>query len=127
MKRAFTLLEVMVALAIFALTALATLHVASVSLRNSQLLEDKMVAGWLADNQMALLYLMPAALRRLPQTGQSDMAGGRWYWQSVPVASDSDLLQAIEVQVSRDPTFTRTEIARRAWFVAADNEAQNAL
>lgn len=121
MKRAFTLLEVMVALAIFALTALATMHVASVSLRNSQALQEKMVAGWVADNQLALLYLMPARQRILPQSGQSKMAGATWYWKSAPVATSGNLLQAIEVEVSEDPTFSRTQLSRRAWFAAAEN------
>ncbi|MGP3592338.1 type II secretion system minor pseudopilin GspI [Vagococcus sp. WN89Y] len=122
MKRAFTLLEVMVALAIFALTALATMHVASVSLRNTQLLQEKMVAGWVADNQMALLALMPAHKRILPQTGQSEMAGTTWYWKASPVATTGDLLQALEVEVSDDPAFTHTRSALRAWFVAAEDE-----
>lgn len=125
MKRAFTLLEVMVALAIFAIAALATMHVASVSLTNTTLLQEKMVAGWVADNQLALLYLMPARLRALPHSGQSDMAGEVWYWRSAPVATHSDLLQAVEVQVSDEPLFARSLLSRRAWFVAADNEAQS--
>lgn len=125
MKRAFTLLEVMVALAIFAIAALATMHVASVSLRNTTLLQEKMVAGWVADNQTALLYLMPAGQRLLPRSGQSDMAGVTWFWKSAPIATSGNLLQAIEVQVSNEPLFDQPLLTRQAWFVAAENEARN--
>ncbi|GCW92103.1 type II secretion protein GspI [Escherichia coli] len=58
MKRGFTLLEVMLALAIFALAAMAVLQIASGTLSNQQILEEKTVAGWVAENQTALLYLM---------------------------------------------------------------------
>ncbi|MFL9212451.1 type II secretion system minor pseudopilin GspI [Escherichia coli] len=56
MKRGFTLLEVMLALAIFALAATAVLQIASGALSNQQILEEKTVAGWVAENQTALLY-----------------------------------------------------------------------
>ena len=46
MKRGFTLLEVMLALAIFALAATAVLQIASGALSNQQILEEKTVAGW---------------------------------------------------------------------------------
>ena len=54
MKRGFTLLEVMLALAIFALAATAVLQIASGALSNQQVLEEKTVAGWVAENQTAL-------------------------------------------------------------------------
>ncbi len=64
MKRGFTLLEVMIALAIFALAATAVLQIASGALSNQQILEEKTVAGWVAENQTALLYLMTREQRR---------------------------------------------------------------
>lgn len=58
MKRGFTLLEVMLALAIFALAATAVLQIASGALSNQHVLEEKTVAGWVAENQTALLYYL---------------------------------------------------------------------
>ena len=49
MKRGFTLLEVMLALAIFALAATAVLQIASGALSNQHVLEEKTVAGWVAE------------------------------------------------------------------------------
>mgnify|MGYP000078480030 FL=1 len=51
MKRGFTLLEVMLALAIFALAATAVLQIASGALSNQQILEEKTVAGWVAETR----------------------------------------------------------------------------
>ncbi|GCV26239.1 type II secretion protein GspI [Escherichia coli] len=54
MKRGFTLLEVMLALAIFALAATAVLQIASGSLSNQQVLEEKTVTGRGAEKQTGL-------------------------------------------------------------------------
>ncbi|EHX1221234.1 type II secretion system minor pseudopilin GspI, partial [Escherichia coli] len=51
MKRGFTLLEVMIALVIFSLAVMAVLQIASGTLSNQQVLEEKTVAGWVAENQ----------------------------------------------------------------------------
>ncbi len=69
MKRGFTLLEVMLALAIFALAATAVLQIASGALSNQQILEEKTVAGWVAENQTALLYLMTREQRAVRHRG----------------------------------------------------------
>ncbi len=61
MKRGFTLLEVMLALAIFALAATAVLQIASGALSNQQILEEKTVAGWVAKPDRAALPDDPRA------------------------------------------------------------------
>ncbi|MGL5728054.1 MAG: type II secretion system minor pseudopilin GspI, partial [Plesiomonas sp.] len=71
MKRGFTLLEVLVALAVFAVAALAVMQAASGHVRSLSLLEEKLFAGWVAENQQALLALMPASERVREQRGQT--------------------------------------------------------
>ncbi|MGQ7109899.1 type II secretion system minor pseudopilin GspI, partial [Escherichia sp. TWPC-MK] len=95
MKRGFTLLEVMLALAIFALAATAVLQIASGALSNQQILEEKTVAGWVAENQTALLYLMTREQRAVRQQGESDMAGSRWYWRTTPPGAARCLYSAV--------------------------------
>ena len=92
MKRGFTLLEVMLALAIFALAATAVLQIASGALSNQQILEEKTVAGWVAENQTAQLYLMTREQRAVRHQGESDMAGSRWYWRTTPLNTGNVLL-----------------------------------
>ena len=75
MKRGFTLLEVMLALAIFALAATAVLQIASGALSNQQILEEKTVAGWVAENQTALLYLMTREQRAVSQPSRRLFVG----------------------------------------------------
>ena len=57
-NRGFTLLEVLVALAILALVAASILTSASGGLRSAARLEDKTLASWIADNRLAELQLM---------------------------------------------------------------------
>ena len=109
MKRGFTLLEVMLALAIFALAAMAVLQIASGALSNQQILEEKTVAGWVAENQTALLYLMTREQRAVRHQGESDMAGNA-------------LLQAVDIEVSRHEDFSSVIQSRRAWFSAVGGQ-----
>ena len=51
-SRGFTLLEVLVALAIFASVAAAVLTASARSLQNAARLEDKTLAGWIAGKLM---------------------------------------------------------------------------
>lgn len=90
MKRGFTLLEVMLALAIFALAATAVLQIASGALSNQQILEEKTVAGWVTDAagsvKPTMQKLIPADSLRL-----QFYDGTRWQesWssvQAIPVA-----------------------------------------
>ena len=124
MKRGFTLLEVMLALAIFALAATAVLQIASGALSNQQILEEKKktVAGWVAENQTALLYLMTREQRAVRQQGESDMAGSRWYWRTTPLSTGNALLQAVDIEVSLHEDFSSVIQSRRAWFSAVGGQ-----
>ncbi|NWE73800.1 type II secretion system minor pseudopilin GspI [Pseudomonas gingeri] len=64
-ERGFTLLEVMLALAIFGLLAAAVLSASQYVLRQAGTLQERLFASWLADNQLAELRL------------QSSLAPGR--------------------------------------------------
>ncbi|OYJ32950.1 type II secretion system minor pseudopilin GspI [Shigella sonnei] len=119
MKRGFTLLEVMLALAIFALAATAVLQIASGALSNQHV---QTVAGWVAENQTALLYLMTRGQRAVRQQGESDMAGSRWYWRTTPLSTGNALLQAVDIEVSLHEDFSSVIQSRRAWFSAVGGQ-----
>lgn len=120
MKRGFTLLEVMLAVGIFALVSMALLRIASGALKNHHELEDKIIAGMIADNQTALLYLMSPAQRAFRHQGVFEADGRRWHWQTLPVMTGSSLIQAITVEISLTSDYSRVIQSRRAWFSATE-------
>jgi general secretion pathway protein I len=79
--RGFTLLEVMIALAIVALSVGALLGSVSSSASNIIYLHDKTMAEWVALNRLTQIRtwkIMPPEGKR---TGYSDMGGVRWQWE----------------------------------------------
>ncbi len=97
-QRGMTLLEVMVALAIFATAALAVIQAVSQHVNSLNYLEEKTLASMVADNQMAAIYLQSSP--NLNQKGQTQMANRTWYWQVSAVETSNDLLRAMDVSVS---------------------------
>lgn len=118
MSRGFTLLEVMVALVVFSLSSLAVMQVTGVTLRGQKLLEEKMVAGWVADNQIALLFLVSPTERELNRQGELEMAGRIWYWRSKVCPTEGGLLQYGEIDISTRGDFSDILLSRRTWFIA---------
>lgn len=88
----FTLLEVLVALAIFALVAASVLTATARSLQTAARLEDKTLAMWIADNRLAELQLSKTPVADGRDQGEVDFAGRRWQWQSeVQSTSEADM------------------------------------
>lgn len=113
--RGFTLLEVLVALGIFALVAASILTVSSRSLQNAARLEEKTLAMWVADNRMTQMQLaeVPAAEGR--DQGESDFAGRRWEWRSKVAATSEPAMRRVIVLVAlRQERGERLDLEERA-------------
>ena len=96
--RGMTLLEVLVALAIFATAAIAIIRSVSQHINTLSYLEQKTFAAMVVDNQMALQMLKPSSLTA--RSGTEKMAGQTWYWKITPIATTDNLLKAFDVSVS---------------------------
>jgi general secretion pathway protein I len=95
----FTLIEVLVALAVAAIGLAAVLGVVSNSARNATYLRDKTLAGWIALNHITetrLGTLMPAVERT---TGELDYAGQHWKWSQTVTQTDVPGMRRVDVQV----------------------------
>lgn len=99
--RGFTLIEVMVAMVIFAVSAMAVLNATSQNITALGILEEKTLASMVADNQMALL-LLSDAIPSAPQSGTSEMGGREWFWTIKPINTADGMLRAIDVIVWQD-------------------------
>lgn len=114
-SRGFTLLEVLVALAIFALVAASVLGVSARSLQNASRLEDKTLAMWIADNQLTTLQLASEVPAPGNQQGQVEFANRQWQWQSTVETTSEPTMRRITVWVAlRDERGRGGEIKDRA-------------
>ncbi len=94
-----TLLEVLVALAIFATAALSVLRSVTQHINTLSYLEEKTFASMVVDNQMALMMLdkPPTSVKK----GETELAGQTWYWTIAPVKTASDILKSVDVSVAK--------------------------
>ncbi|EEX95122.1 general secretion pathway protein I [Vibrio orientalis CIP 102891 = ATCC 33934] len=97
-RRGFTLLEVLVALAIFATAAIATIRSVSQHINTLNFLEEKTFAAMVADNQMAKVMLSNSKV--VKKKGQETLAEREWFWSIEPVSTSGDMLQAFDVKVA---------------------------
>ncbi len=103
-QRGFTLLEVIVALAVIAFALSAAVSAVSGNTRNAAGLQQRTYAHWVAMNQMAELH----ASRQWPSTrttrGSSLMARHEWYWSmQVSTTPDKNVRRVdITVRVEED-------------------------
>ncbi len=100
-NKGFTLLEVLVALAIVAFALTATIKVTGEAAANASYLQNKTLAHWVALNQLAELHVM----QRWPSpgsrsTGEDEMAGQVWQWEREVIATDVADIRRVEISVS---------------------------
>lgn len=99
--KGFTLIEVMVALSIFGLAALAALQAASGHLVSLSNLQNKTFAQYVASNRIAELSLTPEWPIKDNKKGKAEQAGTVWYWQQQVVETVTPNVVAVTVTVSK--------------------------
>ena len=95
--KGMTLLEVLVALAVFAVAALGVLRSVTQHINTLSYIEEKTFAAMVVDNQLALMYLekSPTSIKK----GEEELAGQTWYWMITPVDTSNDFLKSVDVSV----------------------------
>jgi general secretion pathway protein I len=96
--RGFTLLEVLVALAVLAIGLGAVITAAGQSAGNIRYLRDRTIAGWIAENKLNELLLAQAWPELSNIQGTAAMAGREWRWET-------------RVSNTPDPDMRRLEVA----------------
>jgi general secretion pathway protein I len=95
-----TLIEVLVALAIFATASLSVMSAVTQHTRTLDYLQEKTLAAIVADNQMALAQLQGNVASA--RSGQVEMAGRTWYWKLSPTATLSGYIRSFDISVGLD-------------------------
>ncbi len=101
-KRGFTLIEVMLAMAIFSIAGLALLAAADNNYRHINHLEEQMFANWVAANQLVAVSLEQAWPPKNNRKGDVKMAGRTWFWQQKVIKTEHTKVRAVILEVRRD-------------------------
>ena len=117
----FTLLEVLVALAVVAIALGAAISGGGAQVENAAYLRDKTFAHWVAMNRLAAAELDPAAAAAGTSGGTAEMAGREWRWQLTvrETPARGVLLAEAEVSPLGQP---RAVLARASTYLALVEE-----
>lgn len=98
-KAGFTLIEVMLAMAVFAIAGVALLGVADNNYRHISHLEEQMFANWVASNKLVEVSLDKTWPPKNNRKGKVEMAGRTWYWQQKVIKTTNKELRSLVMEV----------------------------
>ncbi len=116
-QNGFTLLEVLVSLAILTIAMAALVQGAGQNTSNQTYLEERTFAHWVAMNRLAEIRLQKTPLAT-GQTGGTETLGGRdWHWaMDTEETPDGDVLR-VDVHVYRESQAGETPYAQLIGFM----------
>ncbi len=96
----FTLVEVMVALAIIGLSLLAVAAKMGQMIDTANVMRERTYASWIAQNKIAELRLANVLPEVSSSSGEVDYAGSEWGWRAVVSETGVENLFRVDVSVS---------------------------
>jgi general secretion pathway protein I len=118
-ERGFTLVEVVVALAIVAIGMLAVFKTIGDTTHNVTELRDRSFAAWIADNRITEIRIS-GEMPSVEQTaGDVEFAGRRWHLITTVSQTQVQGLRRIDVSVRRDEDPDSASLVNLAGFVGA--------
>jgi general secretion pathway protein I len=97
--RGFTLIEVLVALAILAVALAAAVRSASVAADGTLELKERLLATWVAQNRIAEYAARPVWPEIGTRAGNAEQGGVAFAWRESVTATPNPLFRRVEVQV----------------------------
>lgn len=103
-NKGFTLIEVLVALAVMAITGVAILKVTQEHIMTLTSVQELSIASWVANNQMTETTLKAQIKWPLKNNdkGKVDMAGKTWFWQQTVSKTPDESLFQLTIIVATD-------------------------
>jgi general secretion pathway protein I len=98
-NKGFTLIEVMVALAVFAIAGTALLSSAQSNFGHLARLEKQTIASWIASNQLVEVSLDKSWPPKNNKKGETEFAGHEWFWLQKVEKTLNDNMRAVTIEV----------------------------
>ncbi|NCF18735.1 MAG: type II secretion system minor pseudopilin GspI [Haliea sp.] len=121
--RGFTLIEVMVALAVVAIALPALLVALYQQIDSTAYLRDKSLAHMVAANKLTELRILSRARRSLLQGkdgGVAQMGEREWYWWLQSEATEVEQFYRVEINVALDEAARDNPLYTLVAFMSAD-------
>ncbi len=100
--KGFTLLEVMLAMAVFSIAGIALLGTAQNNISSLSHIEEQMLANWVASNQLVESHLEAKWPPKNNKKGKVELAGREWFWQQKVLKTTDESMRSVEIQVRLD-------------------------
>lgn len=100
--RGFTLMEILVALAVVGIALAALVGASGRSTRDAAELRDRTYAGWVAQNALTEIRISPEMLETGTRRGEEMMGGVRWTWTVLVEPAAIPSLRHLLVRVQRE-------------------------
>jgi general secretion pathway protein I len=118
-SRGFTLIEVVVALAILGIGMLAVFKTIGDTVHNVAELRDRSFAEWIADNRITEVRISGEMPSVEETAGEVEFAGRQWHWLTKVSQTQVQGLRRIDVSVRRDDDPENSSIVTLSGFVGA--------
>jgi len=103
-RRGFTLIEILIALAILAVALAAAVRAAGVAADATLDLKERLLATWIAQDRVAEYAVRPLWPDIGTRQGSADQAGVRFVWRETVSGTPNPRFRRVEVQVFRART-----------------------
>ena len=118
-ERGFTLIEVVVAMAILGIGMLAVFKTIGDTVHNVDALRDRSFAEWIADNRLTEIRISGEMPSVDETAGEVEFAGRQWHWLTKVSQTQVQGLRRIDVSVRRDEDPEDSSIVTLSGFVGA--------
>ena len=98
-SKGFTLLEVMVALFVVAISLGGVIKVMGSAAKNSARLSDRTFAQWVALNELAELRIKKSWPKLGEVKGDQEMVDRKWLWVQKTIKTDDENIKRVELSV----------------------------
>jgi general secretion pathway protein I len=98
-RRGFTLIEILVALAILAVALAAAVRAAGVSVDTTTVVMERLLAGWVAQNRLAEYAVRPLWPEVGTRQGNVEQGGLQFVWRETVSGTPNPRFRRVDVQV----------------------------